>query len=224
MKKILLSYLLLEAYLTADLCSTVAFLKIQSHSGLAPPPAALHTSPVQQGLSDAGRDINNKSWSRNHSGEHRERGGADAGHNWLCCRSAPLIQPWWQFDGCTWGDMGLYVRVYMHVYIISMVFTHSPLILFFFTLKGDFPVAKLLRKKQLRIPKQHTTMGDIICAMCIPCPSQFLSGMAWLFLICAQPNPPTDKPQIDRRGGGWGGLVIAYCGAQTPLFCHKQLW
>lgn len=76
----------------------------------------------------------------------KERGRAGTGRNWLCCRLAPLIQTWWQFDGCTWGDMGLCIRVYIRVYIISMVFTHSPPTLFFFTLKGDFPVASCFGK------------------------------------------------------------------------------
>lgn len=52
---------------------------------------------------------------------------------------------------------------------------------------------------------------------------QILSEMVWLFLIWAQPNPPTDRPQSETRGGGRVGLVIAYCAAQTPLLCHKQL-
>lgn len=98
------------------------------------------------------------------------RGRADVGYNGLCCRLATLIQPQWQFDGCTWDGMGLYLRVYMHVDIISMVFTHSPLMLFFLYSEGGFSCGKLLRKKQLRIPKQYTTMVDIICAMCVLCP------------------------------------------------------
>lgn len=38
----------------------------------APPCSPEHLpGPVHHGLSDAGRDINNKSWSRNHSQEHK---------------------------------------------------------------------------------------------------------------------------------------------------------
>lgn len=51
-----------------------------------------------------------------------------------------------KFDGCTRGDMGLYVRVYMCVYIMCTVFMRSPPTLFFSTLKGDFPVASSFGK------------------------------------------------------------------------------
>lgn len=138
-------------------CSSLLYCglsrKIQSHtvSGSlfgAPPCSPAHLpGPVHHGLSDAGRDINNKSWSRNHSGEHkREREGRRRPQPALLQVSSFDTLPWWQFDGCRWGDMGLYIRVYMAVYIISMVFTHSPPNLFFFTLKGDFPVASCFGK------------------------------------------------------------------------------
>lgn len=81
--------------------------------------------------SDAGRDINNNSWSRNHSGEHkREREGR--------CRPKPALLQVQSFDSCPDGSlMGahgvtcVYVHVCMLVYITSMVFMHSPPTLFF---------------------------------------------------------------------------------------------
>ncbi len=191
----------------------------------APPCSPAHLpGPVHHGLSDAGRDINNKSWSRNHSGEHkREREGRRRP------QPAPLQVSF--FDTALmavwWVHMGRhgFIRTCLHARLHNIYGVYAqPTNSFFLYSEGGFSCGKLLRKKQLRIPKQYTTMGDIICAMCVPCLSQFLSGMGWLFLICAQPNPPTDKPQIEWRGGGWVGMVIAYCGAQTPLFCHKQLW
>lgn len=88
--------------------------------------------------------------------------------------------------GVTW----VYIHVYMPVYIISMVFTRSPPTLFFLYSEGGFSCGSLLRKKQLRIPKQSTTMGDIIGAMCVPFLSQFLSGMGLaIFNLC--PTEPT---------------------------------
>lgn len=78
-------------------CSAVAFLRALSPTQCAPPcspahlPGPLH---LHHGLCDAARDINKKSWSRNHSAGHRgERQG---------CRLAALIRPWWQFDGATY--------------------------------------------------------------------------------------------------------------------------
>lgn len=52
-------------------------------------------------------------------------------------------------DGSLMGAHGVtwvYVHVYMLVYIISMVFMHSPPTLFFCPLKGDFPVASCFGK------------------------------------------------------------------------------
>jgi len=97
-----------------------------------PHPAAPHTSqrPANMACLMHGETSIIRAEAETTVENTKERGRADAGHNRLWCRSAPLIQPQWQFDGCTWGDMGLYLRVYMHVYRISMVFTHSPLILF----------------------------------------------------------------------------------------------
>lgn len=121
--------------------------KSQSHtvSGSpfgAPPCSPAHLpGPVHHGPSDAGRDINNKSWSRNHSGEHK---GEKEGR----CRPQPALLQVGCFDthpdGSLMGAHGVtwvYVHVYILVDIISMVFMHSPPTRFFFTLKGDFPVA-----------------------------------------------------------------------------------
>lgn len=106
---------------------------------LVPHPGVLHTSQgrsIMVCLMQAKTSIM-RAEAETTAENTKERGRAHTGHNWLCCRLASLILPWFQFDGCTWGDMGLYVCVY----IICMVFTHSPPTLFFFTLKGDFPVA-----------------------------------------------------------------------------------
>lgn len=146
-------------------------------------------------------DINNESWSRNHSGEHkRDREGTRRPQLALLQVSSfdtPLMVVWWVHM----GQHG-FIRPCLHN--IYGVYT-QPTNPFLLSSEGGFSCGTLLRKKQLRIPKQRTTMGDIIGAMCAPCPSQFLSGMSRLFLICAQPNPPTEKPQIEwRREGGDG--------------------
>lgn len=112
----------------------------------APPCSPAHLAgPVHHGLSDAGRDVNNKSWSRNHRGSHKSEGGREGGcrPQRLCGRFAPLILSRWQFDGCTRGDVGLYVCVYS-VYIYGVYTAHQ--LVFFFTLKGDFPVASCFGK------------------------------------------------------------------------------
>lgn len=117
-------------------------------------------------------------------------GKADAGRNRLCCRfrsfdSGP--------DGSLMGAHGVtwvYIHVYMPVYIISMVFMCGPPALFSLDSGGGFSCGSLLRKKQLRIPKQSTTMGDIIGAMCVPFLSQVLSGLGLaIFNLC--PAEPT---------------------------------
>lgn len=160
--------------------------KTQSHtvsSSLfgAPPWSPAHLpGPVHHGLSNAGKDINNESWSRNHSGEHkREREGAHRPQLALLQVSffdIALISVWWVHM----GRHG-FIRMCLHnMYGVYAQPTDS----FFLYSEGGFSCGKRLRKKQLRIPKQYTTMGDIVCAMCVPCPSQFLSGMGWLFLIC----------------------------------------
>lgn len=195
--------------LGAPLCSTEAFrarLGPTQWVGacLVPHPAALHTSQgrsimvcLMQGetsiiRAEAETTVENT----------KERGRADAGHNRLCCRLAPLMLAmmavWWVHMG--WHG---FIRMCLHARLHNIYDVYAqPTNSFFLCSEGGFSCGKLLRKKQLRIPKQYTTMGDIICAMCVPCLSQFLSGMGWLFLICAQPNPPTDKPQIEWRGGG----------------------
>lgn len=218
--------------LTAPLCSTVASLGGSSPTQwvgacLLPHPAALHTS---QGRSIMvclmqGETSIIRAEAETTAQNTKERGRGGCRH-----RPQPALLQVSSFDTALmavwWVHMGRhgFIRTCLHARLHNIYGVYAqPTYSFFPHSEGGFSCGKLLRKKQLRIPKQYTTMGDIICAMCVPCPSPFLSGMAWLFLICAQPNPPTDKPQIEWRGGGWVGMVIAYCGARTPLFCHKQL-
>lgn len=112
----------------------------------------------------------------------------------LCCRLAPFIPPWCRLGGGRRSNVDLHVHVYM-----SMCLQPAHRLV---CSEGGFSYGTLLRKKQLRIPKQNATTGDI---MCFPCPSQFLSGKDWLFLSCTQLNPPTDEPQMEWRGVGVSG-------------------
>lgn len=171
---------------------------------LGPHPAGCAHLPelVHHGLCNIARDINNESWSRNHRGEHkRDREGSRRPQLALLQVSSfdtVLMVVWWVHMG-----QHEFMRTCLHnIYGVYAKPTNP----FLLSSEGGFSCGTLLRKKQLRIPKHHTTMGDIIGAMCVPCPSQFLSGMSWLFLICTQPNPPTEKPQIEwRREGGMSG-------------------
>lgn len=105
----------------------------------------------------------------------------------------------------------------MPVYIISMVFTHSSPTPFFLHSEGGFSCGKAASEKAIKNSQTVHHKGRYhLCSVCSMSHAVFLSGMGWLFLICAQPNPPTDKPQIEWRGGGWVAMVIVYCGAQTP--------
>lgn len=93
-------------------CSSLLYCglsrKIQSHtvsgSLFGAPPCSLHLpGPLHHGLSDAGRDINNKSWSRNHNGEHkREREGRHRPQPALLQVSSfatALMAVWWVHMG-----------------------------------------------------------------------------------------------------------------------------
>lgn len=128
----------------ASFCPCVAFLgrvslTQQVGASLWPHPAALHTSQGRTITAcQTQADINNKSWSRNHSQEHKRDTERRCG---LCL--ALLQVP--SFDTCPDGSlMGahgvtrVYVHVYMCVYIASMVFMHSPPTLFSSLWRGIF--------------------------------------------------------------------------------------
>lgn len=80
--------------------------------------------------------------------------------------------------------MGLHTCLHARLHNIYGVYV-QPTNSFFLDSEGGFSCGRLLRKKQLRIPKQSTTIGDIIGAMCVPFLSQFLSGMGLaIFNLC----------------------------------------
>lgn len=181
--------------------------KSQSHtvsgSQLGAPPCSLAHLPrrVHHGLSDAGRDIGTELKQKP---RWTETGNADEGHSWLRRRFAPFIVV---LKAVWWVHMGWHGFTYMFTCMFTQYgwclrTAHQ---LFFPHSEGGFSCGKLLRKKQLRIPKQHTTMGDIICAMCVPFLSQFLSGMG-LAIFNLRPTKPTYRLTTNwmkGRGGEW---------------------
>lgn len=59
------------------------------------------------------------------AGNTKERTGqADAGHNRPALLQVSLLWflPWWQFDGCTWGDMGLHTCLHARLHNIYGVY------------------------------------------------------------------------------------------------------
>lgn len=198
--------------LTTPLCSAVAsprgFGPTQWVGAcLLPHPAALHTS---QGRSIMvclmqGETSIIRAEAETTAGITKDGGGwgaADAGHNWLCCRLAPLILAlmavWWVHTG--WHG---FIRTCLHVHLHNVY--AQPTNSFFLDSEGGFSCGRQLRKKQLRIPKQHTTMGDIICAMCVPCLSQFLSGMG-LAIFNLRTTEPTYRQTTNwMKGRGVSG-------------------
>lgn len=191
--------------------------KLQSHtvSGslfAAPPCSPAHLpGPVHHGLSDAGRDINNKSWSRNHSGEHkREREGRrrpQPARLQVSSFDTALMAVWWVHM----GRHG-FIRTCLHARLHNIYGVYArPTISFFLYSEGGFSCGKLLRKKQLRIPKQYTTMGDIICAMCVPCLSQFFvwNGLAIFNLRTTEPTYRQTTNWMKGRGmSGHGNCLL----------------
>lgn len=106
---------------------------------VAPPCRPVHLpGPDHHCLSDAGRDINNKSWSRNHSQEHKRDTERRCG---LCLALLQVPSFDTRPDGNLMGAHGVtrvYVHVYMCVYIASIVFMHSPPTLFSSLWRGIF--------------------------------------------------------------------------------------
>lgn len=129
-----------------------------------PPCSPAHLpGPVHHGLSYAGRDINNESWSRNHSGEHKgEREGRRRPQLALLQVSSfdtALMAVWWVHM----GRHG-FIRMCLHnIYGVYAQPTNS----FFLDSEGGFSCGKLLRKKQLRIPKHHNGRYHLwnVCSM-----------------------------------------------------------
>lgn len=131
----------------------------------APPCSPAHLPDrLHHGLPNVGRDVNNESWSRNHSWEHK---GAGEGRR----RPQPALLQVGSFDSALmevwWVHMGQHGFLCTCLQNICGVYAQptNPFCLFS---EGGFSCGTLLRNKQLKVPKQPTAVGDMFCAMCVP--------------------------------------------------------